>query len=226
MVSLTLGRRGAALRAVWRAPLDEQLERRLGRIADLGERIFAVVLLSGLALRIGASASVQPWNLAALLPEGLVVLFMVLRRRPLLVSTRPWDWLIGLAGTAGPMMVAPGGHPLAPGAVAGGLILTGFLVNLCGKLSLRRSFGLAAANRGVVQSGAYKYVRHPIYSGYLLGHLGFFLLNPTFWNLSVYLTVIALMVLRMRAEEAVLGRDPLYAAFMDRVRYRLAPFIY
>ena len=45
--------------------------------------------------------------------------------------------------------------------------LTGLLVE-DGKLSLGRSFGLMPANRGVVSTGMYRLVRHPIYLGYLV----------------------------------------------------------
>lgn len=210
----------------WSEPLSEGAERRLARIADLGERSVSVVLFSALALRVGAQAAAKPWNLAILLPEGLVVLFMLLRRRPQAVSTRPWDWFVALAGTAGPMLVTPGGHPIATPAVSVGVILTGLVLSVWGKLTLRRSFGLAAANRGVVDTGAYGFVRHPIYAGYVISYVGFLLANLSARNLVIYAVAIALQVIRINAEEAVLGSDPRYAAFMSRVRWRLAPGLY
>lgn len=222
-----VGWRGLRADGFWSAPLSGRLELRLARLADLGERAFSIVLFSGLALRMGMNAVRQPWNLVILLPEGLVVLFIVMRRRPSMVSARPWDWLIALAGTAGPMMVSAAKvPPLTAPAVGALVVFVGLGVSIWGKLCLRRSFGLAAANRGVVQSGAYTFVRHPIYSGYLITYVGFFLLNPNLWNGAIYLLVVALMVVRIRAEEIVLGEDPLYSAFVTRTRYRLAPGIY
>jgi protein-S-isoprenylcysteine O-methyltransferase Ste14 len=210
----------------WSRPLPERTERRLARLADLGERAFSVVLFAGLAARVAAVVAERPANAAILLSEGMVVVFMVLRRRPLTVSTRPLDWLAALVGTAAPMLIRPGGHMLAPPAIGLGLILTGLILAIWGKLTLRRSFGLTAANRGVVASGAYNVVRHPIYAGYLLTYVGFFLNNPTLWNAALYGVTLGLIVVRIGAEENVLRLDPLYAAFMSRVRYRVAPGLY
>ena len=56
------------------------------------------------------------------------------------------------------------------------------VIVIAGKLSLGRSFGLIPANRGVVSTGVYRFVRHPIYLGYLITHVGFVVANPTMWN--------------------------------------------
>ena len=50
---------------------------------------------------------------------------------------------------------------------------------IAGKLTLGRSFGLMPANRGVVSSGIYRFVRHPIYAGYLITHVAFLAAHPT-----------------------------------------------
>jgi protein-S-isoprenylcysteine O-methyltransferase Ste14 len=206
--------------------LSEAVERRLSRVADLGERAISVVLYASLAVRVGAVAVRQPWELAILLPEGLVVIFMIARRRPTSVTSRPWDWLIALIGTASPMLVAPGGESLVSPWLGLFLIFGGLGFSVWAKLSLRRSFGLAAANRGLVSSGAYGLVRHPIYAGYLLSDVGFLLMNPTAHNLGLYALAVGLALARIRAEERLLSLDPLYAAFTAKVRYRLAPGLY
>lgn len=210
----------------WTAPVAKGDARRLEFVIDVGERTFALLMFVALALRMAAAARAQPFDLLILLPEGLVAFFILIRRDAHLVSYRLVDWAAALFGTVAPMMVVPGGSPLAPPAIGAGLILTGLLFSIGGKLSLRRSFGLAAANRGLMQGGAYKIVRHPIYASYLLTYVGFMLINPTPWNAAVYLAAVALMAWRIRAEERVLARDPAYVAFMSRVRHRLVPGLY
>ena len=68
----------------------------------------------------------------------------------------------------GPPLLRPApALPLAPELLTVALSACGLLVVIGGKLSLGRSFGLMPANRGVVSSGLYRIVRHPIYLGYL-----------------------------------------------------------
>lgn len=200
--------------------------KRLKLAMDLGERAFSLTLFASFAFRMSHALSLRPWDALIIVSEALVVVFMLTRRLAKDVSTRAVDWLIALLGTAAPMLVRPGGHPLTQPFVGIGLMLVGVLFSIWGKLILRRGFGLAAANRGVVSTGAYGLVRHPIYAGYIVIYVGFFVLNPTSWNAAVYLSVATLLVLRILAEERVLARDPAYAAFMTKVRYRVAPGLF
>ena len=195
------------------------------RALDLGERAFSILLFAALVARLAPGLASRPWNGLLLASEGLVVLFMVFRRRPELVSSRPLDWLAAFIGTA-PLLVQPGGQPLAPPAVGVFLIFFGLIVSIWAKVTLRGSFGLAAANRGLVGAGPYGLVRHPMYAGYLLTYAGFLLLNPLPWNAGVYLITASLLVYRVVAEERLLAEDADYLAFMGRVRYRLAPGLF
>jgi protein-S-isoprenylcysteine O-methyltransferase Ste14 len=202
------------------------MERRLGRLTDLGERAVCLVLYATLVVRVGAIASRAPWNLVNLAPQGLVVLFMILRRRPLAVTTRPRDWLVAMAALTLPMLVAPGGTALVPPLAGVALVFGGLGLSIWATLCLGRSFGLAAANRGVVQGGPYRLLRHPIYAGYLVSDLGFLLMNPTGRNLGLYALALALSLARINAEERLLAADPAYIAFAARVRHRLVPGLY
>jgi protein-S-isoprenylcysteine O-methyltransferase Ste14 len=95
-----------------------------------------------------------------------------------------------------------------------------------GKLSLGRSFGLAPANRGVVSSGVYRFVRHPIYLGYLITHVGFVLANPTPANICVLAAADLALMLRARCEEQTLAADDVYRNYMLRVRWRVVPGVF
>ena len=55
---------------------------------------------------------------------------------------------------------------------------SGLIVIIAGKMTLGRSFGLMPAHRGLVCTGIYGWVRHPIYAGYLLTHAAFLVAHP------------------------------------------------
>ena len=78
------------------------------------------------------------------------------------------------------------------------------------KITLGRSFGLVPANRGVVVRGPYIFVRHPIYLGYLISHVAFFLAQPTMWNAAVILIGDGTLIVRALMEERILSRDAAY----------------
>jgi protein-S-isoprenylcysteine O-methyltransferase Ste14 len=69
-------------------------------------------------------------------------------------------------------------------------------------------------------------VRHPMYAGYLFVHIGIFALMPSAMNLVIYALGWWAQILRLLAEEALLGRDDAYAAYMGKVRWRLVPGVF
>ena len=186
---------------------------------------FMIVLAARLVPVVIATGALPPIFL--LMSEGVVVLFILLRRPTQDISRRGGDWLLGLAGTLLPLLaVPPAGAALLPWHVAEAIMISGFVLQLSAKLTLRRSFGVVAANRGVKASGPYRLVRHPMYAGYALTHVGFLLAGPNLWNLVIYGTTLTIAVRRIIAEERVLRQDPAYQALTARVRYRLLPFVF
>ena len=83
-----------------------------------------------------------------------------------------------------------------------------------------------AANRGVVSSGPYRLVRHPIYLGYLVTHAGFLLSNASARNAAIYAAAYVFQLARIHAEERILGQDGSYREYLRSVRYRLIPGLY
>jgi protein-S-isoprenylcysteine O-methyltransferase Ste14 len=166
-------------------------------------------------------------NLALLPSEGLVVFFVLIRRRPTVVSRRWAEWLIALGATCSVMLSTPGiCDPFLPAAVGVVLMVCGMVVQVHAKIVLGRSFGCVPAHRGLKKSGPYMFVRHPMYAGYLLTHVAFLALNPTIWNLIVYLVCYSLQIPRILTEERLLLRDPEYRLYQAVVRYRLIPGLY
>ena len=109
-----------------------------------------------------------------------------------------------------------------------GVVLTvlGNFIQLLAKMFLRRSFGIAPANRGIKTDGMYRIVRHPMYAGYLLVHIGILTLMPTLFNFAVYAIGWWAQILRLLAEERLLGEDPAYREFMTKTRWRLIPGVF
>lgn len=198
-------------------------------VRDLAERALLCALVGWLAWRIGASivAGETSWvSMLVLAGEILVLIFVLIGRKATDVTTRPSDWLLAFAGAAAPLLVTPGGEQLVPTSVIASLFLFGFVAQIAAKISLNFSFGLVPANRGVVSGGLYKFVRHPVYASYLIGHVAFLLANPTGWNAFVYSAALALQIGRLLAEERLLCRDPAYVAYQQAVRYRLLPGVF
>lgn len=207
-------------------PLSPETERRLQRLMDLGERVLIVLAYAGFVIRLARSLEVHPHNVIALVAETLVVFFILARRPAVGVSTRPLDWALAIGGTMAPLFARPGGTPLVSEWVGAVVMCTGVGISLWAKISLRRSIGIAAANRGVVGGGAYRWVRHPMYAGYVVFYVGFFLNNPLAWNAGLYLIATALLIGRILAEERLLKEDSAYVALSQRVRHRLIPGVF
>jgi protein-S-isoprenylcysteine O-methyltransferase Ste14 len=114
----------------------------------------------------------------------------------------------------------PGIH-LVPEWLAAALQIAGLAVQISAKLSLRRSFGILPANRGVVVHGPYRLIRHPMYFGYLVNDMGFLLPNFGLQNVLVLAFHWTLQIGRIVREERLLSNDEMYRDYTQRVRYRL-----
>jgi protein-S-isoprenylcysteine O-methyltransferase Ste14 len=206
--------------------LDPKTERRLQRVIDFAERLFVAILFAIFMTRIFHTIALRPYNMLAVISEGLGVYFIVVRRPAAAITMRPLDWFVALMGTAFPMFVFAGGEPLVPPIIGSAIMSAGVMLAIWAKASLRHSFGMAAANRGPVNEGPYRGIRHPMYAGYMLVYVGFFLNNPLAWNAAVYILGIGFQIARILVEERILTQDPKYANYRSHVLYRLVPGIF
>lgn len=207
------------------APQSSHLLARIIRPATLDrlEQIVIVTLFLWLAWRVLHSDNpLAPLLLVSELSVAVIVLF----RRPTdAISLDLRDWGLAIAATALPMLVNPvelSSHV----AIAVALMVAGNLWQIGAKLFLRRSFGVAPANRGVRADGPYRLMRHPIYAGYLVVHIGILLMMPSIWNAAVYAMAWACQIVRLIREEKFLSQDPAYLQYCAQVKYRLIPGIY
>ncbi len=196
---------------------------------DLLERVAVVILYGFMTARFAVSIfdNTNYVNLMLLLSEGMVLVFTLFRRRSTNISHLKMDWVLGFAGTLMPLLAMPTkGNAAIPLAYCAVLLLFGFFIQISAKLTLRRSFGVVAANRGVKISGPYAIIRHPMYAGYILTHIAFILSGPGLWNGVIYGLTFCLLVARILVEERLLKQDQAYLNFSAKVPYRLVPFVF
>jgi protein-S-isoprenylcysteine O-methyltransferase Ste14 len=165
-------------------------------------------------------------SLQWMVSEGLVILLLVFRRESRLLSRHPWDWFVALGGSFTVLLVRPAATGIAPESVGVALQLAGTAFEIYAKIVLGKSFGIVAADRGIVVGGPYRIVRHPIYLGYFATHVGFLMTNWSPRNAALYILIYFFQISRILSEEQLLREDESYRAYCDRVRYRLIPFIF
>lgn len=92
--------------------------------------------------------------------------------------------------------------------------------------TLGRSFALLPAVRGVVTTGPFRVVRHPVYAGELAMIVATGLARGPWWAAALGAVSTLLLVPRIRAEEALLGTTVEYRAYAAAVPDRLVPHVW
>jgi protein-S-isoprenylcysteine O-methyltransferase Ste14 len=167
----------------------------------------------------------RPSSLIAAVFAMIIAHFLLLRPAPARINVSAYDWAVAFGGTYLPLLMRPvaGGHDVLALQLLQAL---GAAITVWGALSLNKSFGLVAANRGVKTGGIYKYIRHPLYAGYFLQFTGFCAQNPAVFNAVAFCAWLCFELARIFAEEKYLSRDPAYAAYMKSTRWRILPGLF
>jgi protein-S-isoprenylcysteine O-methyltransferase Ste14 len=199
-------------------------------VADVVERVVVLGLYANFAYRalVGFTEHLSLVTVLLIVSEVLPVILIICRGRAQAMSLKPLDWILAVAGTSAPLLVRTTGAPvpLLSLDVCAVIMLAGIFTQVSAKVVLWRSFGIVAANRGVKVEGPYALVRHPMYLGYTITHLGFLLSHPSIRTFVFYAIALSLQIARIMREEKVLMRDPGYEAYASRVRYRLIPGLF
>jgi protein-S-isoprenylcysteine O-methyltransferase Ste14 len=200
-----------------------------GVVTDLMSRAMIVMLFTMLSINLLGDflRTGHVTGLLLLAGEALVVVLTVLRRKALYVDRSVSAGVLTLLSVAGPPMLrASDVIPLVPDVATAMLSAIGLALVVIGKMALGRSFGLVPANRGVVVRGPYGFVRHPIYAGYMITHVAFFIADPIPWNALVILIADTALILRALMEERVLSNDVEYQGYCRRVGWHLVPGVF
>ena len=157
--------------------------------------------------------------------NGLILILYLIRHEPEALIELPFAWLISIGTTLLPFLFRPVQEALFPSFLDTGFYLQiiGMVAIIGSLLSLRSSFGIVPANRGVKKGGVYRIVRHPLYAAELFFFTGYVLSNQSIFNLSLLLLLFAGQYSRSRIEEHFLINDPDYKLYMACTRYRFIP---
>lgn len=156
----------------------------------------------------------------------ILVITMVFRRAPVRVTPNPWYWLLAFVATYGLiafLAFAQRGSPIVPIIIPGLLVMVSVALMIYARLTLGRSIGYVPADRGIITSGPYRFVRHPIYSGLFVTLLAFCLRAYSPLNLLLSAVLVGLFMIKSVIEESFLRGNPEYAAYMEHVRWRWLP---
>jgi protein-S-isoprenylcysteine O-methyltransferase Ste14 len=167
--------------------------------------------------------------IAAVLNTSILIVTMLLRRPPKRVTPNPWYWLLAFVASYWLVFIIfflQKGSPLVASWITDSLAIVGLLVMLWARISLGKNIGLVPAQRELVSTGAYAYMRHPVYTAVLITNVSFLLrayspLNVLLMGLGVFWFI----PIKSLVEEDFLRHDPQYAAYMQRVRARWIPFV-
>jgi protein-S-isoprenylcysteine O-methyltransferase Ste14 len=190
-------------------------------VGAAGAAVFAEATLQGYL------QTHRPLGVAFFAEQMWVVVAYLIRRPARSVSRRWRDWILAFGGTFGGVLFRPvGAHP--PWGVSAGLVLqlAGLAVCVASFLSLGRSFGFVAADRGLVRRGPYAVVRHPIYASYLLLQLGYVLQSISVRNAVVMAFASGCNFGRAVVEDRVLATNDGHGSYCDQVRWRFIPGVW
>lgn len=153
---------------------------------------------------------------------------MVIRRPPKRVTNDWRFWMISFFstyGTFGPAFFAEQGVALVPIWISNTIAACALMLGITSRVMLGRNISIVPAQRNLVTTGPYAFVRHPIYTVVFLTYVSLNLQCFSVVNLAMTTTVWSLFMVKSLAEEAFLKKDTDYVAYMQKVRYRWLPRI-
>jgi protein-S-isoprenylcysteine O-methyltransferase Ste14 len=202
------------------------------RTMQLFGGMWFMLLALGVAIKVGSSVG-DPWP--SLLSSFCLAVFYVLLA--LLIITRPpakahanglLPRIAAFVGTYMPWTIAFFGETdkALPNLASTACVLIGMVMMLATIRHLGRSFSLVPQARNVVQTGAYRWIKHPLYLAEEIALLGVVLRSLTPLTAVLLVLHIGVQVCRIYYEEDLLRRNcPEYSGY-EASRWRLIPYVW
>jgi protein-S-isoprenylcysteine O-methyltransferase Ste14 len=204
--------------------MNYQLKLLKSRIFEILGNVLVVFLYLNFVVLYLSSFS-KTHNISILLYalySTVILLMLFVRKQADATSDNLWFWLAAVGGTFADLLMRP--YPtnnssslwIIPQCI-------GILISLFGVLSLNRGFGIMVGNRGIHTDGMYRYIRHPLYAGYLLTSFSFLVQHISPWNVMIFVSFLVLQIIRIHIEETFLASDPKYVKYIRYTKWRLVP---
>lgn len=202
------------------------------RRTDIGRLLMVPVMLMLLWVNAARLVSADA-DVIAMLGSCLAVAFYALvlwayaHRSPARATSRHWPSHVAAVVATWLVFVFPllphGHHGQVVAATSDAFLLSGLAWSLWSLRTLGRSFSVLAQARAVVTSGPYRFVRHPLYFGEIVGAVGLALSVLSLWSVTAWGLLVGLQLYRSVHEERVLAATlPEYETYRSTTK-RLLP---
>ncbi|WFU30152.1 methyltransferase [Bradyrhizobium brasilense] len=190
-------------------------------------------LLLGLVVTINLAKAGEPWP--SLVSNFLVAVFYLMLALLILIRGPAKAQAEGLlpriaafVGTYWPWTITffEKTEGTLPNLLSTVCVLTGMIMILVTVRHLGRSFSLVPQARSVVQTGPYRWIKHPLYLSEEIVFLGVVLQHLSWMTVALLILHIGIQVSRILYEEDVLRRTlPEYSSY-EASRWRLIPYVW
>jgi protein-S-isoprenylcysteine O-methyltransferase Ste14 len=196
-----------------------------------GSMWFMLLGLS-VAVKIGRSLA-DPWpsllSSFCLASFYLVLALLIMTRSPAKAEADgPLPRIAAFVGTYMPWTITFFGktEQSLPNLLSTACVLTGMIMMLVTIRHLGRSFSIVPQARSVVQTGPYRWIKHPLYLAEEIAILGVVLQHLTPATVMVLVLHVGVQVCRILYEEDLLRRNcPEYSSY-EATRWRLIPYVW
>jgi len=184
-----------------------------------GSVFFFVVFYARIMAMIDGYIALSLLNVLVTAQSGIVFILLVYRRRARTDTDGRLRILAWESAFLPLVMNLEESSLLAGLAPVPGLILT-----LWALAALGGSFSISPADRGLVEGGPYRFIRHPMYGGELLSLIPAVAVSSFSWlNCFLLALFVASIIVRILAEEKIVSG---YAQYAEKTRWRLIPGVW